>query len=628
MKGWGIRASVLAMALLPAIFIAVLLAAYFTYLRLNDLDRSVHERGLAIARQLAPASEYGLFSGNDELLKRLADAALREADVVGVTISDAAGKVHARSRRENEGEASMLFRAPVNQSQVAVEDYFYPDAQSVAGILSRPKAIGEIAVDLSRSSTLRRQQQQLLLSLLLGAGCLLVATALALRMSRAVILPVKRLADALGKIGEGKLETRVQESASGELGQLEHGINTMANKLMVSQQGLRDDVALATHELREQKQIAEAANVAKSHFLAAASHDLRQPMHALGLFVGALKDRTLDPKLRDIVDKIDASVMSMDVLMNSILDISRLDAGVLVPQMQSFPINDVFRNVHRVMAPKALENGLSLRMVPSRRFIHSDPAMVERIVINLVSNAIRYTYQGGVVMGCRYQNENTLRIEVWDSGIGIPAEQQSRIFEEFYQLHNTQRDRENGLGLGLAIVDRISKLLDTHVTLRSRLGEGSTFSFSLPLGTPQAEPIEKAELFSVQQMNGCVVVVDDEKNILNAMSALLGGWGLDVIVASSLESAVRQLKAHPAVPGIIISDYRLPGDTNGIDVIRNLRALFAGQAPGILLTGDTAPERLREAQASGYALLHKPLEPARLRALLTHLLRDAPEGKS
>jgi two-component system, sensor histidine kinase len=377
-------------------------------------------------------------------------------------------------------------------------------------------------------------------------------------------------------------------------------------------------------ELRRRKEAAEQANIAKSRFLAAASHDLRQPLHALGLFVQALEESPLANRERQVIGNIRHSVDAMEELFNALLDISRLDAGVVQPCVSTIPLATVFDRVRFEFAPVARQKRVSLTVMKTSAHVVSDPSLLARIVRNLLANAVRYTDRGGVVLGCRRRGK-TVRIEVWDTGRGIPPERHSEIFREFYQLENPERDRRKGLGLGLAIVERLSRLLDHPVELRSTVGKGSMFAITVPLGAAEDYiPIETGpDTAGVFDLSGSLVlVIDDEGAVQEGMAALLRKWQCEVLTAGSGKEMLQQLVTVQRLPDLIICDYRLRAGENGIEVVEMLRNEFNVDIPAVLVTGDTAPDRLRDAEASGLPILHKPLNPARLRTLIANLLRE------
>jgi signal transduction histidine kinase/CheY-like chemotaxis protein len=401
------------------------------------------------------------------------------------------------------------------------------------------------------------------------------------------------------------------------------GLGIMGNRNFRELVGLRLRTSKLADELLQQKELAELANLAKSSFLAAASHDLRQPVHALGLFVGALRGVVLSDEAAELVDHIEASTAAMDTLFSALLDISRLDAGVVEVHPQTFAIGPLLARICREHSDEVDEKGLALICRPTAAWVNSDPVLVERIARNLISNAIRYTQRGRILVGCRVEAE--LRVQVWDTGPGIAPALQQQVFQEYFQLANPERDRAKGLGLGLAIVRRLTDLLGSQITLRSRPGHGSCFSFSLPVvAAPVTAPI--ADLVGVSSLGparGLIAIVDDESAIRQAMAALLTGWGYEVAAAGSQSEILEVLSSHGSAPDLVICDYRLRDDETGIRVIETLRAQYGAQMPAMLITGDTAPDRLLEARASGLLLLHKPVSKGKLRAALVNLMQTA-----
>lgn len=362
--------------------------------------------------------------------------------------------------------------------------------------------------------------------------------------------------------------------------------------------------------LREQKELAEKANVDKSRFLAAASHDLRQPLHALGLFLNLLKKsgKDLDERL---MRNIDESMAAMKGLFDTLLDISRLDAGMVRADMQAVSLKRLFELLEGEFRPLVAEKGLTLRIVPSSLSVWSDPVLLESILRNLLSNAVRYTEEGRIVMGCRRRGNKVL-IKVIDSGIGIPQEMTGQIFEEYFQVGNKERDRSKGLGLGLSIVKREAKLLGHEVDVHSRPGKGTEVCVvaERKVAGRQAEWSEpEGSVAGGRSLAGrTVLVIEDEKGIRSAMEAVLEQFGCRAVVVESEADACVSLKSEGVEPDFIISDLRLRDGRTGTEAIEMVRSLFRKDIPAILLTGDTAPEHLREARQMGLRLLHKPVD--------------------
>lgn len=374
--------------------------------------------------------------------------------------------------------------------------------------------------------------------------------------------------------------------------------------------------------LEAAKRTAEHANAAKTRFLAAASHDLRQPVHALGLLFGSLADRVHDAGAQQLLGQIEHAIEAVDSMLNSLLDISKLDAGVVQPEVRAVDLGALLRRLDGAFQPAARASGNRLRVRVRDVFVRTDPAMLQRILDNFIANALRYTHRGRVLVGVRRVGA-MVRIDVCDSGIGIPPEAVDDVFVEFHQLGNPERDQQQGLGLGLAIVRRLCGLLGHGLALKSRVGRGSRFSVTLPLaGTLPPDVNEAGAAFAVgHELQGRhVLVLDDDATVRDAMRSMLERWGCEVRTASSPQEAEALFAQDREAPDLLVVDYRLRQHASGIETIARLHALYGRPVPALVITGDTAPERLREAQRSGYPLLHKPVKPARLRTAMRQLL--------
>jgi len=447
----------------------------------------------------------------------------------------------------------------------------------------------------------------MLLGLLLALGA---SAILAGRMVR----PIRALQEGAARLGAGKLEQRIEVHTGDELETLASEFNHMAATLRESYAGLEQKVAERTEEL-------VAANRAKSRFLAAASHDLRQPMHALGLFVTQLNNRIKDPENRRLTGRIEAAVTALQSLLDALLDVSRLDAGVVMANLTDFRVSTLLDRLETAFSPDAFDRGLRLRAARCSLAVRSDTVLLERILINLVANALRYTEAGGILIGCRRRG-NMVRIEVWDTGVGIAPEHQEAIFQEFYQIGNPERDRTKGLGLGLSIAARLARLLGGRIDVQSTPGRGSVFAVEVPQATEVYEEklASPSRILDEPLRDARVLVVDDDTLVREALAGLMEQWGCRVLTAANGEQALSTLLGTGQAPDAVLCDYRLPAGEVGSAVIQQLRERYGSALPAALITGDTAAERLREAKESGVPLLHKPVQPARLRALLEHLL--------
>ncbi|MDD2913954.1 MAG: ATP-binding protein [Gallionella sp.] len=366
------------------------------------------------------------------------------------------------------------------------------------------------------------------------------------------------------------------------------------------------------------KQRAEDANLAKSKFLAAASHDLRQPIHAQGLFLDVLARTELSTYQREVLARANAASKSSVDMLNTLLDFSRIEAGVVEPCVQAFRLQPLFNKLEREFVSQADAKGLAYRSRETILEVQSDPMLVELILRNLISNAIRYTDRGGLLVACRKRGDQAV-LEIWDTGIGIAPSHQQAVFREFHQLGNPEHDHRKGLGLGLAIVDGLARTLEHKLSVVSTPQRGSVFRLSLPIAVevPPAEDHEPAQP-GEQAPNMRVLVLDDDEIVRTGMLHLLRDWGFECDVAESIEEALALAQAH--APDLLICDYLLREPQTGLDAIAALRTVLGETLPAMLITGNTTPDLLNDAQAGGIPLLHKPVSPGQLQRVLLTML--------
>ena len=644
MKQLDIRASMLLAALLPVAVISCLLVVVFSLARSDDMETSYQQRVRLVARQLASASEYGLFSGNGAQLQAVVSAAVREPDVRAVVIVNPLQQVIASAgdlaglmalpygAREDQGfDAARrvdTLGQPVFSGAIELDDLFQ-DLNPGTGVSARQ--LGQIRVAFSRQSVDVRRREMLWLGAFVGVLGLLFGVALAAQLSRGAIRPLVRLTKLIDRIGQGDFaaasELQLNTSPSDPMRRLQDNIRLMAMRLATVRQDLEQQVDQATLALRQKKDEAEQANLAKSRFLAAASHDLRQPTHALGMFVSRLAQLQHNAETQALVSNLEASVRAMQNLLDGLLDISRLEAQAVQVAIKPFAIAPLILQLQQDLAPVARAKGLHFRIHACPYWVMSDAVLLYRILLNLVSNSLRYTAQGGVLVACRpRENGAKLQIQVWDTGIGISPEHQQEVFKEFYQVGNVARDRDKGMGLGLSIVQRTAELLRHPVVLTSRLGVGTRVTLTLPtvpgmLGTP---PVAMPELQLGDDLTGArVLVIEDDALVRSALVGLLGGWGMEVHEASGVMGALA-LVSGGLRPDVLLSDYRLQNGDDGLGAVDELRVALNHKVPACLLSGDTDAALMMKAQASGLTLLHKPVRPAKLRNLLRRLLADQP----
>ncbi|MRR51827.1 MAG: PAS domain S-box protein [Rhodocyclaceae bacterium] len=754
MKSWKFEQRVLFVALLPGATIALVLSIYFLALRYADVDAALASRGATLARQLAPASEYGAFSGNVLELRRLAVAAAREADVSGIIFYDRDNNPIAIAGspryRDNPGGLpdgwsgatpdgqTLLFHAKILPPTLPMDDL-----PAAAPGVAPP--LGSLMVEMSRAVVTARKQE--ILAVTSGFTLLLLAIAglLARRLEHDVSDPVLALEKAVADIRAGNLAARVVPHPAGTLVSLERDINSMAaaleearriadKALATSEAELQRQTDLAetllkaqsdagigiaihvdgrvtyanqaycrmhskTHEevlavdhvaellhpsvqmvaretldklargdipagrresmvltpegetrfhevmlcrmppengkqpilavvtdntehrrderllaeayarLQEQKEEAERASQAKSRFLAAASHDLRQPLHALSLFAGELETKVEKPKQQKLVNQIMVAASAMGELLEALLDISRLDLAGLAPERRAIPVQPLLEKLVETHQGAATAKGLTLHAVPTRLWIETDPVLIERILGNLISNAVRYTRRGGVVVGVRREGDNA-RLEVWDSGMGIATEHLPLIFQEFYQVGNPERDAGKGLGLGLSIVERLAKALGHLLRARSEPGRGSVFAITVPRA--EAQNLDPGlEDGQVNDDSARILVVHEKGAIADSLCELMRGWGYRVGSAHSLPDLERVLEQPP---DLAVVDDCCIAPTG--DVLSQLTA-----PPLVIILGDMVASPA--VPVAGH--LPKPIQPAKLRALLRHLLERRQE---
>lgn len=378
---------------------------------------------------------------------------------------------------------------------------------------------------------------------------------------------------------------------------------------------IRQSIALAyrnellAQALAVRTREAEQANLAKSRLLAAASHDLRQPVHAIGLLLDVLRGQGLDHQQSQTLDRLVRSARALDALFDGLLDVSRLDAGEVRPCLRAVPLNDLLRTLQAGLEALARDKRIALRVRPTRWAVNSDPVLLNRIIWNLAVNAIRCTHEGGVLVAARRRG-GRVAVEVWDTGIGIAASEHDAVFEEFYQCGNPERDRARGLGLGLSIVRRLARLLDHSVALRSTPGRGSVFRVIAPIAGVPAAPAQGARVPAQQPLalaGTRVIVIDDDAAVREASVALLRQWGCVPTAFASVPAVRESISAWEATPDLIISDFRLPENENGLALVEWLRDEFNGDIPALLASGDTALAHARGSLPPRTIVLHKPI---------------------
>ena len=579
------------------------------------LEGLLTKHGNALAKVVSDFSVDLLLLEDYPVLETvLKSFAQREDNVLSIEVTHNDNLIAAY--RKADTEPGVLFVSPVE----------FRDPQS--GIQTQ---FGEVNLRLSQvdnRNIIAARTQQILFHTLVAFIALLLIMTLILR--KTILKRINKLAQRMETVSTEvgmqagmKLSPGAAAANKDELDILGNRFDEMVKNVQQHNEILQKEVASRTTDLQEAKETAERSNVAKSRFLAAASHDLRQPLQALSLYTGVLEIKVNDPDMSPVVDHISSGIQVMRDMLNTLLDVSRLDAGVIVPEINQVAIAEIFDELGTEFHNLALDKGISFRICKSSLQTESDPVLLGRILRNLISNALHYTEHGKVLIGCR-RHGRMFRVEVYDTGIGISADQLDEIFEDFHQVGNVARNRRLGLGLGLAIAKGMADLLGHRLSVSSLPGKGSCFAIELPsIRTIQDTDGDNNLPQPGTRQQACLLVIDDEQDILDSLKALLEVYGYRVITALSEHHALQHIRHLTEEPDLIIADYRLREGKNGSDAIIAASNACNTKVPGILLTGDTDPERIASANHSGFSLLHKPVDPAILVATIQEQLANA-----
>ncbi|MDP4029430.1 MAG: ATP-binding protein [Gallionella sp.] len=662
MKQFSIRQYVAWLTLIPVFIIVASMELFFLRHYFSQMDQSMLDKGELLVHQLAASSEYGVFSNNMSFLQDIANSALQQSDIRGVAIFDVDTRMLASA-----GEFSSAFKSEIIERKAANRLQFAHTGDIDEAIVLHPatndasdlwlfhaiiptqiafddfgsrakiKPTGSVILEISLERHAWHKTRLLWATLLATLLFLVIASYLIYVASRGITSPIRELSDAVTAIGAGKLDTRVKlETSVTELATLVQGLNKTTEHLEHEQEVMQQCIEDATLALRAKKEEAERASHDKSRFLAVASHDLRQPLHALGLYVAELQRKMSGTAQQRLSEQIGQSVDALAMLLNALLDISKLDAGAVVPQIRTCSVEAMLQRIAADYQMLAAVKNIRLVIRPCAAHVTSDPLLLERILSNLISNAIRYTEQNGSVMVACRRRGNLLRIEVRDNGIGISKTDQGNIFREFFQLAQPHLNTQKGLGLGLAIVDRLVKLLGHRIELRSEPGKGTVFALEVTMASrPVKSAVDISGRFSHYQgeketaapaeisplAGKRLLVVDDDPAVLSGTASAMSSWGCQISTAGSVAEVVQLIRGGTEWD-FIVSDYQLGNDTNGIDVINLVRQHQNQPVPCLLITGDTSQAVLKLVSVSGYQLLHKPVRPAKLRSMIVHLLEE------
>ncbi|WP_286715613.1 ATP-binding protein [Marinobacter sp. tcs-11] len=620
MRRWGIRKKVLVVTLVPTLLTTLLLGLFFTYSWVNNIENLLKDRGESLSRQLAAGSEYGLFTANRSLLSSLSNALLEEQDVRSITFygSDGQRMLHTgpgsaetvamAPLEPNQPvrvthDSSTRFVTPVHLQDLMIETMLDPDARQSAA--KRQAPLGWVAVEMSHVRTEKETYKALLISLLLVIGGVLLSLAIALRLSRAFTDPVFQLNEAVAKLKEGKLDTRVYTSAGPEFEQLESGLNDMASELSKAQAEMQQNIDQATEDLRETLETIEIQNIEldfarkealeasriKSEFLANMSHEIRTPLNGIIGFTELLLKSPLPRQQRDHLNTIRKSSEILLTIINDILDFSKIEAGKLILDRVPFQLRDIVEEVMVMLAPAAHAKNLDLvplvyNDVPDN--IMGDPLRVKQVITNLVNNAIKFTQTGEVVLRASLEDEDTehnrvtLRLSITDSGVGLSRAQQQSLFNAFSQADASTARQYGGTGLGLAISKRLVEEMGGKIGLESELGKGSTFWFTL---TPELSSTGDSSSPKEALRGEKIIYLEHQKTTGLAVEHLLRDWGVAVERVASpgalqeqIEEAQRRQEGYAgAIIGItrhLLNSSQYCNLVRSLEVERDCRTLL------------------------------------------------------
>ncbi len=614
----GITARLLGLTLGPSSLIALAFGAFYVTTRLSELDRGFDAEGQNAAQRLAASTEYLIAAQNPAFLDSVVRGALAPTEVVQAAIVHPNGAVRAMqskpgfSPEDVSPTALRVFRAPIRDA----------GGGSLAG-LSVQTTVAFAQVSLSVDSLAAVKRAVVINTASVAAVLLLITGLIATWQARRFAKPLMQLAATVRKLAAGDYNARATPIGTGEVQVLELGVNNMARSISENQRTLTEKVDAATAALKAQRDQASAASQAKSRFLAAASHDLRQPMHALGLFCTALERRVQDGEQRQLIGNIQTSLHAMEGLFESLLDLSRLDAGRVNANIEPVALDEVLSWIDLEYASAARDKGLRFRVRPSGLWAQTDITLLRRILMNLVANAIRYTSAGGVLIGVRNRGE-IARVEVWDTGGGIDEASRSRIFEEFVQLPTGEREKTKGLGLGLAIAQRSAHLMGTSIAVASKPGQGSVFSIDLLTSrAPQTLPHFTGGTDPASLMGRRIMVIEDDVSGRQAFVTLLEQWGCEVRSCEAIAEA-RALVDDGWLPDVIVSDYRLRANETGPQAVRAVEEALDRTFPVVVVTGELDTDAVLEHNRAhaGWLTLKKPAQATALRSAILHVLRE------
>lgn len=580
MKNWGIRKRVLFLALLPTVVITLVISIYFNFSRISQLEQSMYTKGEIIASQLAPACEYGVFSGNMEILSRIVEKSLLDQDIINIAITDKnddvlisrSSSVSEKNYRQSilsalVSEQQIVFDSPITLTEVEIDDFSDPD--TISKISSRAAPIGYVHITFSSLRTRAQQLDSLMKGLLIMISGLIFTLLLATRISRSVVDPIQKLTYATSQIAQGKLNTRISVDTGGEIGLLEDGINRMVDEIQSAREDLQTQIDKATLKLQKALDDLEIQNIEldlarnraisasriKSEFLANMSHEIRTPMNGVLGFAELLYKTNLDEQQHDYVSTIRNSASNLLTIINDILDFSKIEAGKLRIEKVSFNLPEVIGEIITMFTPMAYQKNLELICYPYPDVQHQligDPYRIRQILVNLIGNAIKFTQAGQVILRvATYGHLNdvlNIKFTVTDTGIGMDATNKQRLFTAFSQADTSISRKFGGTGLGLVISKKLAELMQGDIGFESVLDKGTTFWFTLPITIDNTSHQESERIY------GNAILIDSSDQNRLALRMLLNQMGLETIESASPDQIAAQFDQYSldSISGIIV----------------------------------------------------------------------------
>ncbi|MFW2373740.1 MAG: response regulator [Gammaproteobacteria bacterium] len=649
MNNWGIKKRVLSLALLPTLFIAFSLAFYFNYNRITYIEESLLTKGESLTNLLAPACEHGVFSGNMEILEGLISKSLLENDVINITISNAYGE-DLISKSKTLGadkkhsflallvdEKLLKLRAPITTTAVEIDDYGEYIEDSFQLIQDTPTLIGYVDITLSTLSTRAQQLDIIIKGIFITFIGLIITAFLAIRISHSVVDPIQRLTNAVKQIAQGNLNTPISIDSGGEIGSLEHGVNTMAEEIQQVRQNLQIQVEKSTAQLKRTLEELEIQNIEldlarnqaisasriKSEFLANMSHEIRTPMNGVLGFTELLTKTRLDDKQKDFVNTIHSSASNLLTIINDILDFSKIESGKLNIETVSFNLHEVMDEILSMFAPMAYKKDIELIYIPNLDIpcmLDGDPTRLRQILVNLISNAVKFTNKGHVIVRIIINDINrqkiNLKFTVNDTGIGMDELNKQRLFTAFTQADTSISRKFGGTGLGLVISKKLAELMDGDIGFESTINKGSSFWLSIPF---KLSDVQKALEPALPPLNKTVILFETIAQNRVAIRPLLDSIGVKTLETGRIDKLVTLMET--AQVSAIIAGVNRKNIHNTTSIQNLAKTLNTGKFPYITLASAYDNHEIRNIANNGLEnIIYRCLRQNQLKQRLYNLV--------